>query len=271
MKKIITTITAVIAILVLSGLAHSRGANEEYTVNMEPLAGKMGFYYSDGDTLVSGFDFEQGYVATFWFGGLEGEGNWTLVGASVFADRLAVEVWGYEQVEEIEKLQGLLKWQSAPDNIGDIVKGETYEFCIRIFHSSELAGKFLPEYNYGDDIGTLDNNWSRIDVDPDSINKAWNLALSDWNNGGDYEIGEFFYTMKADSGYIPEVWDSNTSINGFPNIKAGEMGSVKDGKLILEASRIPDTNPVPEPSTWLLLGAGAAFVLIFRRRKSPSN
>ena len=203
-------------------------------------------YLSDQSTLISS---GAGYVVSYWFfdaAANGGKGDYVPIGLGVTADVYA----------ETPKGLGMFVWNSTPDKMPwDLLTNTNYNYAIRIFQDFDLVG------SYGDpNVEDSAASFGRIDLSPAAIAKAWADAQTAWNMGVGGEIGDFEFTMKSTPGGAPGVLSSNSDWWQLADVvwTASPDGI---GKYYLLA-------PVPEPSTWLLLGAGTAFIIIFRRRKA---
>jgi len=189
-------------------------------------------YYSDTTTLFSSYD---GYVATFWFSADNNPANLGIVGAGVSMDYFAGVAYGMDAGDRAE-YKGFLDWNSVPSSPLAMPSTEVV-FSIRIFYAPDLVAL----YN-GNEESSISLTATLLGVP---------LTLADWESRwdaaqtGDKEVGDFVYHMTP-NGTTPI---NLSEIPGFGN-KSYFMGA-----------------PVPEPSTWLLLGAGAAFTVVMRRRK----
>jgi len=244
MKKILTSIIAAAA---LCGAAQA-APEQTYSVDTASMLlvehpDTTLIYHADKTTPVSGYS---GYIATYWFGG-NNPANLQLVGASVFADVTLKEVM---LLPEWADYAGTLMWEINPDDVTTF-NNQTNYFAIRIFYAPELAASFDPLW---DPKGVGEpNQWSKLDYDKEDLENAWATAWDNYENAlTPYEIGDFRYTQGMDGlGNIMPISVNRSFLDGAD----------EPGKYFL----LP--NPVPEPSTWLLLGAGAAFALILRRRR----
>ena len=190
-------------------------------------------YYSDKVTAFSSYD---GFIATFWFAQDNDPANLTIVGAGVSMDYLAGMVYGLDETDR-EEYKGYIDWNSVPSNPLDMLSGKEALFSIRIFYAPDLVALYD-----GNEESSISLTAQLPDLSYMSAAKfeaAWLAAQS-----GDKEAGDFQYTMTP-SGTTPK------QLSELPDFR--------------NKSYSMDT--VPEPSTWLLLGAGAAFTVIMRRRK----
>jgi len=248
MKKIATILT--LALLTLVG--QMQAADNPFNLNTFLLAGSADdtrFYHSDGSTLVGSYG---GYIATIWYGGLSDLPEALKpYQAAVLGDMLVGEVYG--DPAEAANYAGTLQWASDPATIS-VEPNTTYHFSLRIFYAPELVALFDPMFD-----GRL-NEWSKIDITTGTIQTAWDKAYADWFSGANnHEIGDFIYSVTTNSDGkvtgITEVDGSNTFL----------AMAASDGQFYLSAPTFAD--PIPEPSTWLLLGVGAAFVAVVHNRR----
>ena len=233
MKKIIATIAAcTVALATLEAQSDLLGINtygHEISFKFDPLGQKPG---GTVNTLTDG------YVASYWLKSAT-MGDFALVGISGFGDCYDAS-WG-------GGFDDGLYWESkaiVPRPSG--TNTMYYEFELRIFKLDSvpaLGGEYDNEVfsalSLSDSSGAYNAAY-----------KLWEDAFNAWDAGGSAEYGVFQGGFTAD-------------ISGIPGHIGNWFGygGVAGHTLTLTA------NPIPEPSTWLLLGAGAAFVVIARRRK----
>jgi len=94
----------------------------------------------------------------------------------------------------------------------------------------------------------------------------------------DYDAGALWSSAFGDSiaDDIAEMWkdfgDASNAFNNESKLESSSNGALS-GDLMsamgwTSNQKVPiKADAIPEPSTWLLLGAGAAFVVVMRRRK----
>jgi len=192
-------------------------------------------YYSDKSTLFSSYD---GYIVTFWFSQDGDPSKLGVVGAGVSLDYMAGVGYGMDAGDRAE-YKGYIDWNSSPYNPITMLSGIESLFSIRIFYAPDLVALY---------DGNVEANISLTAQLPDLSF----LAPADWETAwlaaqsGDKEVGDFQYTMTP-AGTTPK--------------QLSELPDFRNKNYYMTAASIP------EPSTWLLLGAGAAFTVIMRRRK----
>jgi len=231
MKKILTSI---IAALALCGAAI---AQTKYHVNTTIDGAVM--IVTDGTTPISS---SNGWVATFWYGGTNPDPTaLAYLGAGVTFD-YALEANGMGSLAP--DYAGGFDWWSV-DTLTLAAYPATSYFAMRIFQVDQL---FI-ENNYNG------NTLSQLTMDATEAATLWGAASASGADGI-----EILYSMQADGTLPREIFE-------FTFVK------FHDGKNYVDASNWlanPDAlkvAPIPEPSTWLLLGAGAAFVVVMRRRR----
>ena len=228
MKKIIATITACTFALTMAQAQFNFMSIDSSSHNGVVLMfDPLGDNAGDKVTTTTG-----GYVASYWLKSAS-MADYALVGITTLGDFI-----GFPD-------DYALFWTS------DAIiprPGETpvnYSFELRVFKV--------------DSIGTPGGDWGNEMFSAASLNdtsaaydnayKLWDDAYKAWDAGGAAEYGSWTGTaVMTDAGFTGQIGDwlgwSNTG-----------------NTLYLTA------NAIPEPSTWLLLGAGSAFVVIMRRRK----
>ena len=203
--------------------------------NVDTYSANAPIYYSDKTTAFSSYD---GYIATFWFAADNNPANLAIVGAGVSMDYFAGEVYGLNAAERLE-YKGFLDWSSSPTNPLNMPTTEV-TFAIRIFYAPDLVAL----YN-GNEESSISLTAQLPDLSFLTLadwEARWEAALLDDSK----EVGDFQYRMTP---------------NGTTPLQLSELPNFKDKTYYMSAASIP------EPSTWLLLGAGAAFTVIMRRRK----
>jgi len=229
MKKILTTIA--IATLACTTV-QAQGWLETYNffdVEDEHSTPRTPITLSGGGAVTTlGNSATSGYVAAYWW---SSDGvNYSAIGIGGFTD--------YE-----------LGFPSGLDG--------TFYFMSEQIMPTPGTG-FLGLTVFRHDIG--DGTWdaffadlmvSSLTSDPNSakIEALWDAAQSStYGEIGDWWGAELVFD--ADGGFTPfDVFGTSKELGGFG----------WDGAQALRA--------IPEPSTWLLLGAGAAFVVLLRRRR----
>jgi len=228
MKKILT---ATIAAAALLGSLYA----EDFKV--DTYSANAPIYYSDKTTAFSSYD---GYIATFWFAQDNNPANLAIMGAGVSMDYYAGEVYSMDAGERAE-YKGFLDWNSIPADPLDMLSGKEALFSIRIFYAPDLVALFNLNPNDESSI-SLTAMLSGVALTPADWEARWEAALLDDSK----EVGDFQYHMTPD---------------GTTPLQLSELPNFKDKTYYMTGASIP------EPSTWLLLGAGAAFTVIMRRRK----
>jgi len=171
-----------------------------------------------------------GYLAIYWWSA--DDINYSAIGIGGFGDLYGPEFEGWFRFDST----GLLP---SP------VTGETTSYLgMTVFRYEPLLGS------------DGDAWWSFINgLVVKNLNDAnADILASYW---GDAQAGKY-------GGEIAQWWGAEIVID--------YLGGVTPSDLINNGfgwnGQGQSTAPIPEPSTWLLLGAGAAFVVIMRRRKA---
>jgi putative globular PEP-CTERM protein (TIGR04254 family) len=236
MKKILATLT--ISTLALCGAAHAQNTVSGaffFTTTSNPEFAV--FWNFEGGTPISSFD---GFIVTFW-STLESDdpASLQMLGAAVTADYAYVR---NEWAEPGDTTYAGLFEYIADDQVTMNATGTTL-FAMRIFRVDQqvITDNFYV-MNWTDD---QHSSYSSLD----GIDRGWLENV--WNNSrGDHYL-EVLYTASLDGGDIPSL--ENT---GFRSAWLNDHG----GSLEL----------IPEPSAWLLLGMGAALVVVMRSRRKQS-
>jgi len=248
MKKVRYIIKIALA-LAISGVSYASDART-WEVDSGDSLNLTKVYFSDEQTLLSS---SYNYVVTYWFFD-EAKGDFVAVGAGVTADL----TFGSDD------FQGNFYWDSQPNAVLNLQPNKEYHYAIRIFSDAEMISLF--------DTGAVNTPGSsawygRIDLSPDGIAAAWARAEAAWEMGVG-EIGDFEFTMTSTPAGSPGVLSSDSDWWKNAHMSVDDPNN-PDGhhKYFLKAHTVP----VPEPSTWLLFGAGAAFLIISRRRKKGNH
>jgi len=235
MKKVIATITTACVLAVSQGHAVTN-------LIFDTTADELIFFSDSSGNMVT--TLPDGYVATFWWSQTGAEGSFTALGMAGFLD---VSTWNAGK--------GNIYDGGFIFNSGVIVPAAGGENCyvmMRIFQMPDIAD-YLLTHPYLNDKGVLLNDGSFGGAVHAEISGLWTDALALWESGVGGDIGEYVSDpIKATSagGVAFYIVDSFTSYGW-------DLGDT----VYLKAPTL-----VPEPSTWLLLGAGAAFVVVMRRR-----
>jgi len=218
-----------IAITILSAIALCGVVHAvPTTLAIDTMGPNIPIFLADDTTLVS--TLEGGYIATYWYSATNDEADLVAIGAGVFGDAYALAM-GLDATEALA-WAGTLFWNSYPTNVINMNDGQEYLFSIRVFQAPSLAALYDGNENASLHLGSSE------------IAGLWSAASTGGSSG---QIGDFQYHMMPAPGGVPVTI-------GETNFAGGSLHQVGA--------------PVPEPSTWLLLGAGAAIVVIFRRRKN---
>ena len=181
----------------------------------------------DDTTLVSSLS--GGYIATFWWSPDDSAGSYVALGATYFTDAHPVlSFFG----------PGYFEFVSNPI-LPYTTDGEKGYAGIVIFKLDGWAGKVVDTDEPGSGF--------RVDSLTDT-------TVSDWWEAAKLTSPEIYeqFGMEFTTGTLGST-PNNVIVDVF-----GWSGTVN-----------LYSNPylIPEPSTWLLLGAGSAFVVVMRRRK----
>jgi len=169
-----------------------------------------------------------GWLVTFWWSQSGADGTWLATGLSGFLD--------YGDPGEWTDRDGQFFFSSLHSFTGTPMVEAHLAIGIMQVPDSVLNG-----LTFGDDAEAI--VVSTTGVGRDTIESLWSTY-------GD-EANWFTGSGNAASG---------GSISGA-NLLPDWFGFPRDGKVTVTG------DVIPEPSTWLLLGAGAAFTVIMRRRK----
>jgi len=240
MKKILSTLAITVA-----AIATSYG---QFSVTFTSTPGQgignnLAPFTLDGAPITSVAD---GYIVTFWWAADLGEdemGSPVALGATFFNDANSNGTMaGYA---------GGFSMQTA-FAIPHTVANQTGYLGIRIFQLDladvlglDRALTALDWQGYFANNGSGQRASSLTDtVKQDLIGGWW----EDAQTGSEYIYEDYtMYTTLAEGVIVPTGTNAMTYLFGWSGTNAPEL--------------------VPEPSTWLLLGAGAAFTVIMRRRK----
>jgi len=202
----------------------------------------------DGQTKIttSGTGDGAGYLAAYWWSETGGTdlANYSVLGISTMADCLG------DDFLPQDKLPGLLYFQSegiiiAPTNNESFIAMTIFRYDIGVDEGWSIA-------QWNSFVGGLTvNAWG--DQSAQDIQGLWQASQDLWDsNANSNEIGIFM------NGKITHGMGGG--VNEVPPTEAAGLTNWGSTPHLVA--------PIPEPSTWLLLGAGAAFVMIFRRRKN---
>jgi len=189
---------------------------------------------SDGTTKVNTLG--DSYIAAYWWSPDDSPGSYKALGATVFSDaNFLSDDW---------PAGGALFFQS------DMVlpyttNGQTGYIQMRIF-----------QYNMVDTSLWSDTDWTGF---TDSL---WVTDLS--NATQQKNINDLWAFAKTNS---EEIYEGKAMFTTDINGVVPDGGFLTWSKDPLQLYKNPTYDPIPEPSTWLLLGAGAAFAVVMRRRK----
>ena len=171
-----------------------------------------------------------GWLVTFWWSQTGADGTFRALGLSGFLDKGDPEEW--------------------PDNDGQFFfastsspfSGTPFADCYIAIGVMQVPASVLSTLTFGDDAEALKAT-TIGDANGVKIENWWTLYGDDDN----------WYQGNANSGSGGSIAGAAVLNNFFG------WGNGTDVKIT--------SNPVPEPSAWLLLGAGAAFAVVMRRRK----
>jgi len=80
-------------------------------------------------------------------------------------------------------------------------------------------------------------------------------------------IEGYWNAAQSGTGQTGEWWGAQISIDYLGGVSPEDIFNGPGGFGWNSTKQYLTANPIPEPSTWLLLGAGAAFTVIMRRRR----
>jgi len=239
MKKILSTIIAIGALA--AGTAQAQNNAGLSFINF----GNALVSLADGTPVTTlGSGAEAGYVAMFWWSATDDPAAFKPLAVDGFCDYL----WYDDQYAGVFYSEGPAFMVPVPAGAT-----ETY-VAITVFRVDSLVGEDRSDWDgffslYNGDAAAMMSLW-----DAATKNASGTSQVSDLLANG----GTWFGTVAHDStdgtptGYTPMDFAS---------------GDWVSGTVRLGTTPIANPLPVPEPSTWLLLGAGAAFTVIMRRRK----
>jgi len=224
-----------LSIIALSAMAWA-GAQAQQAFTMMNFPGIMGqpkITLNNGTTAANSLS--DGYIATFWWSPDDSAGSYKALGATYFSDVDPASFSGLEG--------GFFYMSNALLDYDE--DGQGGYISVKIF-----------QYNAVDTSKWGAGDW---------INFCDSLQVTDLDNAAQQKaLTDLWAAAQTDS---PEYYEGkgsfSTLANGFPPDGSSFMGWSEPFKLNVN----PNYTPVPEPSTWLLLGAGAAFVVVMRRRK----
>jgi len=238
MKKILSTEIAIAALAM--GAAQAQNNASLSFINF----GNALVSLADGtpvSTLGSGA--EAGYVAMFWWSATSDPATFKPLAIDGFADYL----WGDDQYA------GVLYSEGGPLTVS-IPVGTTASYtAITVFRIDSLVGA---------DSSDWDDFFSLYNGNEGAMMKLWDDATK--SASGTSQVSDIVGDENLWFGTIVHNPIDGSLVNYLPwdFDPAWDSGTIKLGK-----SPITNTLPVPEPSTWLLLAAGAAFSVVMRRRK----
>jgi len=227
MKKILSAIAIAI---VGFGMASTAHAQASVTFNSFPSSINVWFADSGGNTLTS-YNGDN-YVAAYWYS------------ASEIPENFSSPDWDWNSVTAIGigdlSLDGKAYLTTSPDYFPlTTPAGSTGYLGMTIF-------------KLGDDLNFLDTNEFDAWAASYMCNQAGIRELLE-SMAADGEVGHWTTSYMALDG-------GSAGGNAFNNFMSSNGGP-------FDANTGYSTSAIPEPSTWLLLGAGVAFVVIMRRRK----
>ena len=188
----------------------------------------------DGDNAGTKVTTAGGYVASYWLKSAS-MSDFALVGITTLGDFI-----GFPD-------EYALFWTSdavIPRPPGDTTVPYTFE--LRVFKVDSLG---TPGGDWGNEMFTADSLTDTTSQAYKDAYKLWDDAYKAWDAGGEAEYGSWSGTAIMDN-------------TGFSGQIGDWLGWSNGGNTLYLTS-----NAIPEPSTWLLLGASASFVLVMRRRK----
>ena len=240
MKRILSTLALVAAIATSYGQTSLSVITTPGTGTLNNLPPVL----LDGSPVTSVGD---GYVVSFWWSLDDSPGSYVALGATYFNDAssnasMALRMGGFNF--------------ASPAAIPHSSDGETGYLAIRIFQF-DLAGELGLEdpataADWRGYFGTTGLGASSLTdtVTNDLITGWWEAAQTN----SEYLYEDYAQYTTGEDGRIAPPGTHTMWHFGW-----NEPGTV------INMTKNPDF--IPEPSTWLLLGAGAAFTVIMRRRK----
>jgi len=222
--------TITITVLMLCGAAHAQTTSGAFIFNTTSIP-DFNIYNQDGETPISSYD---GFIVTFWMTLDNDPDNLKMFGAAVTADYAYGEN-GWDSFFPPGFGEGGIDYM-ANESISINTSGSTL-FAVRIFRVDQA----LITSNFSLYDGS-NASPSYLGMDYSELEELWDSTT---NNYLDIQ-----YSGAVQLGTTPSL--ENTT---FADVWAEKHG----GQFVL----------IPEPSTWLMLGAGLAFIVVMRtRRKS---
>jgi len=239
MKKILILITA--GAMALGALQEARA--DISTIRFNSASADIAFVTSGYDLLSTTLG--GNYVVTFWYA----ETQTIVDGWNI--NLKPIGITGFESGGDLEGMFDL--WGSNPAMPLDLVSGQPGFLGIRIFELGDMHAK-----SFADD----DAWWDYFEglKGPGVVTSPTMAGMIEdmfKYKAAFSEYGEWIGSFNADSdGGVP-------GSNAIYYIDFGLPGGVGSAGTVM----LDKIAGIPEPSTWLLLGAGAAFIVILRRRK----
>ena len=180
-----------------------------------------------------------GYLAAFWWSPDDSAGSYSVIGISTFADS------SYGVGSELDGCFAFSSESLLPTPASG--------------SATSYLGVTIFRYDAGVAGGWDDTQWNAFvagltvtslsgDANADKIEGYWNAAQSG-------------------AGQTGEWWGGAISIDQYGGVAPDDIFNGPGGFGWNSTKQYLTANPIPEPSTWLLLGAGAAFAVVMRRRK----
>jgi len=237
MKKILS-ITAMI-VLAWAGVQAQGTTNITlYNFYDDPPASTINLEGDKGLVTTLGSGATAGYLAAFWWSPDNSAGSYKVVGIGGFADLLG---GGPE-------LDGCFFFDSA-DIFATPASGTTTSYI----------GMTIFRYDVGVKAGWDETQWQSF-LD--------GLTVSSLSGDANAAKIEGYWTAgQSGSGQTGEWWGAQISIDNLGTVSPEDIFNGPGGFNWGGTKQYLTANAIPEPSTWLLLGAGAAFTVIMRRRK----
>jgi len=241
MKKILTTM-AMAAMACVGAHAQTYTALEVsnlFTYNSPVMLQEGGAVHTLGTEATSG------YLIAFWWSADGSEGSYEAVGISTFADVLM----GGTDADNA----GYFYWASEG------IFPKPTPPATGVFEG--FLGMTVFRYDAGVNAGWGVDEWSAFTA---GLTVA---SLGDTSPGSSAsKIEDLWSAAQEGHRHVGEWWDARYTVdnNGAFDVQdfvSDSRGFGWDGNQYLDT--------IPEPSTWLMLGAGLAFVVVVRARRKP--
>jgi hypothetical protein len=259
----------------LAGASRAHAQSATITSNSPDIL--MGFRVADGQTNPGGNDnieLDLGYTAATLVAAANGHGGSLVLGGTNFQQDLSVNdldaTFGSSWATRTSG-GGKLVWSifGADDQSGS---NEFWMTSSNVFAraTNSTQGGVVDEiaFVYSDLPGqtsTANSNQDFINLDASGDSNSYTNAVTNGETGGNWE-----YNFGTPGNTETTVGDTNAI--GFYDSQAGTGNATEIGTFSLSDSGVltfsTDIAAIPEPSTWAMIGFGAASLLVIRRRRA---